>query len=148
VAVALIANSVSRRAILPLGAPLLQTGTAARPRVDAVGAPGAGTPPLRLLTGMTMSGRDAHDVAVARPSQPAEDVSRASAACERAGRLQAEARAAAAEERAAVADWLVARLRGELIGPERNHVRWWCPWSRRALLWRRPWQRDRGVKED
>jgi len=39
VAVALIANRVSRRAILPLGAPLLRTGTAARPRINAVGAP-------------------------------------------------------------------------------------------------------------
>jgi len=47
---ALVVNSVSRRAILPLGMPLLRTGTAARPRVGGVGVPGARTPALRLLT--------------------------------------------------------------------------------------------------
>lgn len=140
----LVINSVSRRGILPLGAPLLRAGIAARPLIDAVDTPGAGTPALRLLTGDDNEDSLTYHVAVARPSQPAEDVSRAGVAVERAGRLQAEARAAvaeerarAAEERAAVADWLVARLRGELIGPERQHARWWCPWSRRALLWRR-----------
>lgn len=83
------------------------------------------------------------DTVRVRTSQPAEDVSRADVMVERAGRLQAKARAAAeeraraAEERAAVADWLVAVLRSELIGPEQQRHRWWCPWSRRAQLWYR-----------
>ena len=83
------------------------------------------------------------DTVRVRTSQPAEDVRRADVMVERAGRLQAKARAAAeeraraAEERAAVADWLVAVLRSELIGPEQQRHRWWCPWSRRAQLWYR-----------
>jgi len=133
---ALVINRVSRRAILP-GAPLLRTGTTPRLRVGVEDDPDAPTPALRLLMGMTVRDRRTHDVVVAGTSQSAEDVSRADVAVERAGRLQAEARAAAAEERAAAADWLVAVLRSELIGPERKRSRWWCPWSRRAALWRR-----------
>jgi len=141
---ALVLNGTSRRVILPFVAPLLQTGSAVRPRVGGEDGPGASTPTLRLLTGDDDEDSLTHHVAVAHTSQPAEDVSRAGMAFERAGRLQAEARAAAAEERAlaaeeraAAADWLVAVLRSELIGPERKRSRWWCPWSRRAALWRR-----------
>jgi len=99
---------------------------------------------------MMMSDHLTTDTVRVRTSQPAEDVSRADVMVERAGRLQAKARAAAeeraraaeeraraAEERAAVADWLVAVLRSELIGPEQQRHRWWCPWSRRAQLWYR-----------
>ncbi len=141
---ALVVNSVSRRTILPLGVPLLRTGTDPRPWVGVADDPDARMPALRLLRGMTVRDSGTHNVAGAGTSQSAEDVSWADVAVERAGRLQAEARAAAAEERAlaaeeraAAADWLVAVLRSELIGPERKRSRWWCPWSRRAALWRR-----------
>ncbi len=70
---------------------------------------------------------------------PLAEVSRADVARERAARLtSAEARAVAAEagwqaaeDRAAVADWLVAVLRSELSGAERR--RWWWPWPRRGI---------------
>lgn len=66
-----------------------------------------------------------------------EEVSRADVARERAGRLRAEAhvaqaeqRARSAEERAARAEWLVALLRSELVGPRPERRPWWCPWRR------------------
>ncbi len=140
---ALVVNSTNRRVILPFGAPCCERGPP-RSQVGVEDGPDAGTPTLRLLTGDDDEDSLTHDVAVARPSQPAEDVSRVDVAVERAARLQAEARAVAAEERAlaaeeraAVADWLVVVLRGELTGAARERSRWWCPWSRRAALWRR-----------
>lgn len=84
--------------------------------------------------------RVAHDVAGAAPAAMArsiEEVSRADVARARAGRLRAEAhvaeaeqRARAAEERAMRAEWLVALLRSELVGPGPERRRWWCPWRR------------------
>jgi hypothetical protein len=66
-----------------------------------------------------------------------EEVSRADVARERVGRLRAEAhvaqaeqRARSAEERATRAEWLVALLRSELVGPGPERRRWWCPWRR------------------
>lgn len=78
------------------------------------------------------------------------EVSRADVARERAARLHAEARAVAAEagwqaaeDRAAVADWLVAVLRSELSGAERR--RWWWPWPRRGIArwWAEAEERER-----
>jgi len=70
------------------------------------------------------------------------DVSPADLTRERTWRVQAEAWATAAEERAAVSAGLVARLRGEMTGAEPWGRRWWRPWSRRATrLWLQPAER-------
>ena len=94
---------------------------------------------------MTMHGiaEDTNEAAVTRPPNGAfEPVAlrqvRLELAHERDRRLQAERRAAmaeewalAVEERRLVAEWLVAVLRSELTGGAPRRRPWWWPWPRR-----------------
>lgn len=51
---------------------------------------------------------------------------------ERTCRRRAEADAAASEERAIMAEWMVSIMRSELVVGEKQH--WWWPWRRQWRL--------------